>query len=257
MSLSAAIIAKNAEGSLEHTLRSVQFVDEIVVVVDSSSTDKTAQIAKKYGAIVFERPWAGYGQQKNFALEQTSSEWVLFIDADEEVSSELQEAIKLAVANGHHDVYWIRVITVFLGKPLHRLYGHNPRLLKRSAARWTNSFVHEQLVTSDGDDVKFGDRDHGLLTAPLLHYSHPTLASYIQKMHQYTTLDARQMRSTGKLRSGKPIPSHPLLPLHLSVKQFVKLYFYRRGILDGFAGFMWSLMSAYYEWEMATKYKRV
>lgn len=257
MSLSAAIIAKNAAGSIEHTLQSVQFADEIVVVIDSSTTDKTAQIAEKYGAVVYEREWSGYGQQKNFALDKTASDWVLFVDADEEVSIELAQAIQAAIEDPHHEVYWLRIITVFLGRPLRHLYGHNPRLFKRSAARWTDSFVHEQLVTSDGDDVRFGDSQHGLLTAPLLHYSHPTVSSYLDKMHRYTTLDAQQMQHSGNLRSGRPIPAAPLLSLRLATKQFVKLYFYRNGWLDGWAGFMWSVLSAYYEWEMARKYMQL
>lgn len=257
MSLSAAIIAKDAEATIDHTLRSVAFADEVVVVVDSSTVDSTADIARKHGALVIERDWEGYGPQKNFALEQTSSDWILFIDSDEEATPELERAIEAVIANPENDVYWIRIVTIFLGKPLKHLYGHNPRLFKRAAAQWTDSFVHEQLITTDGDDVRFGDREHGLITETLLHYSHPTLASYFKKMHRYTTLDAQQMVKSNTLRSGKRIPAHPLLPLHLALKQFVKLYGYRKGFLDGYPGLVWSILSAYYEWEMARKYTQL
>jgi hypothetical protein len=73
-------------------------------------------------------------------------------------------------------------------------------------------------------------------------------------MHRYTTLDAEEMVQTGKHRSGRPIRPSWLLPWRLSLRQFVKLYFYRRGLLDGYAGFIWCVLSGYYEWEMGKKY---
>ncbi len=254
--ITGIIIAKNAADTLELSLQSLFFCDEIVVVIDDASQDDSETIARRYTDKVFKQTWLGYGKQKNFALEHATSIWVLFLDADEEVTSELQRAIRQAIEQGTSSVYWIHIVTTFLGKPLHHLYGHNPRLFQKHAARWTDAKVHEQLITSDGTIVKLGDYQHAVLVEPILHHSHRTIRSYLTKMHHYTSLDAAQMQRTGEHRSGRPLAPSLFLPYTLALRQFIKMYFYRKGILDGFAGFMWCLLSSYYEWEMGIKYNR-
>ena len=255
--LSAVVITRNEEENIGRCLSSLSFADE-VLVVDSGSTDKTTTIAKQYGAKVFHNKWSGYGSQKNFAAGKSSGDWLLFIDADEKVPVALSESINSIINDGSnnttHDFYWLRIVTVFLNKPLYHLFGHNPRLYRRKAGCWTNASVHEQVVTNDGHLIKLGDNQSGLLIKPLLHYSHKTISSYIKKMHQYTSLDAKQMNLTGKHRSGKKVRPSIILPLKLSAKQFIKLLMYKRGFLDGIPGIIWCTLSSYYEFEMAIKY---
>ena len=93
MTLSVVIITFNEEANLPRTLESVKWADEIVVV-DSESTDRTVEIAKSYGAKVFVEPWKGFAAQKNSALEKASGDWILSLDADEEVSAGLKDEIK-------------------------------------------------------------------------------------------------------------------------------------------------------------------
>lgn len=256
MKLSAIIITKNEEATIARALKSVAFADERIVV-DSESTDQTIEIAQAAGAQVFVRPWPGYGPQKNFGAQQAQGDWLLFIDADEEVTPELQIAISAVISQPQADFYWLRIVTVFLGHPLLHLYGHNPRLFKKSAGQWTEGRVHEQVQAHDGHMVKLGDKRSHIITQPLWHYSHTTVSSYLTKMRQYVQLDAQEMQRTGKHRHGfSARPTWWLAP-YLALRQFVKLYFYRGGWRDGWAGFVWTTLSSYYEWEMALAWRRL
>lgn len=253
MKLSAIVITKDSAKTLGQTLASLKFSDEIIVV-DSGSTDTTSEIAYTFGAKIFNNPWPGYGRQKNFGLSKASGEWVLFIDADEEVTPALAVAITSTIQQPAPSFVWLRIVTIFLGKPLRHLYGHNPRLFKKSVGRWTDDKVHEQVEQFNGTRIQLHDSYSAVIIEPLLHHSHQTIGSYIKRMHHYTTLDAQQMKSTGKHRSGRSLPVSWILPWQLAARQFIKLFFYRRGFLDGYPGFMWCLLSAYYEYEMGNKF---
>lgn len=272
MKLTTITTAKNAAATIDRTLRSLAFADERIVIVDEASTDLTKAKAKQLGARVLISPWRGFGQQKNVALEQARGDWVLFIDADEVVPPLLAKELLRVVQtdplrpNPYH-LFWLRIVTVFLGQPLKHLFGHNPRLFRRGSARWTNTAVHEQIVRTSAaplqttnyqlQTVKLGDPDTGLITAPIVHYSHATIRAYIDKMHRYTDLDAAYMRRTGRHRSGRAYRPVWWLPPYLAARQLVKLLCYRRGILDGYAGVVWCVLSANYEWEMASKYRQL
>src|SRR5581483_7551678 len=235
MSLSAIVITKNAVETIGRCLTSLQFADEIVVV-DSGSTDGTSTVAQELGGRVIHNPWQGYGHQKNVGISAATSEWVLFVDADEEVPPELAAEIRRLTQPdvAAVDFYWLRIVTVFLGHPLFHLYGHNPRLFKKSAGRWTEDYVHEQVQRNeDNTRIRLGDRYSQVITAPLMHYSHRTISSYKHRMEHYTTLDAQQMKVTGHHRSGKPVSPNAFLPWRLAAKQFIKMYVYKKGVLDG------------------------
>lgn len=251
--LSAIILTKNNADTVPATLKSLAFADERLVI-DSGSTDSTLPLAVELGAKVIPHHWEGYGAQKNFGAAQAQGEWVLFIDADEEVTVELREAIQQATRNAAHDFFWLRIVTVFLHKPLRTLYGHNLRLFRKNAGQWTRDFVHEQVKKNDGTRLKLGDHQAEVLAGILLHHSHDTLQSYLQKMHHYTALEANEMRHTNRHRSGRPVTHSWLLPWRLSFRQLIKLLLYRHGWRDGWAGIVWCFVSAYYEWQLGYKY---
>lgn len=259
--LSAIIITKDEEKCIGRCLSSLAFVDE-KIVVDSGSRDRTREIATSLGAQVYQNPWLGYGQQKNLGAAQAKGEWLLFIDADEEVTPELRDKI-LAVTGAQkapYDIYWLRIVTIFLNKRLRHLYGHNARLYKKGAAEWTHDYVHERVSRNNNGDsliISLGDNDTGLIETPLLHYSHENIRSYLKSMHLYTDLEAKTMSETFRHRSGRKVKPHWWLPSYLATRQIVKLLIYRRGILDGCAGWAWCLLSSYYEWEMACKFVRL
>lgn len=254
MKLSAVVTTKNEAANITRAVRSLHFADE-VIVVDDFSEDQTTQIAENLGARIIQNRWEGYGQQKNVGLAQAQYDWVLFLDADEEVPSDLAIDIQAILENPKFDIYWLKTLDIFLGKPLRHITGHNPRLLRRGTARWTERAVHEQIVsTSSTQPVRLGDTTSGVLPHFLLHHGHQSINSYLRKMHRYTTLDAQQMMQTGYHRSGREIRATFTLPFMLAVRQFVKLAFWRWGILDGYQGMLWSVLSAYYEWEMGRKF---
>ncbi|MEX2055090.1 MAG: hypothetical protein WD972_02815, partial [Candidatus Andersenbacteria bacterium] len=151
--------------------------------------------------------------------------------------------------------YWLTILTVFLCLPLRHLPSHNLRLFRKSAGHWSDSSVHEQVRTTTGQQLRLGDELSAVLIAPLKHHSHATVAEYLTTMHQYTTLDAKEMLLSGQHRSGRMVHASWWLPWQLSLRQFLKLFFYRHGWRDGVAGWQWCVLSAYYEWEMAQKFR--
>lgn len=301
--LTAVTVATNEEARIARALRSVQRLADEIIVVDGESADRTVEVARQFTDKVFVNPWPGYGKQKNFALDRASGDWVLFVDADEEMAPALAEEIRRVIERdparprGRHpeaseaspersegvakdlpprsfvagapqddkgkiNVYFVRIITVFLGKPLKHLWGTNPRLLRRGAVRWDDREVHEQVVRQNGSVVRLGDADVRLLTSPLMHPSHyDTLAAYKEKRECYTTRDAAEMLKTGRDRLGKPI-GNPLYSqlstirflYERAVKQFLRLFAKKRGFLDGRPGWRWCVLSAQYEYLTCKKY---
>lgn len=224
--LSAIIITLNEERNIQQCLDSVRFCDEIIVV-DSGSDDKTVEIATAFGAKVIAQEWLGYGPQKQFAVEQANNDWVLCIDADEVVSSQLALSItSLDLTVRSTVAYKMPRKNHFLGKALHHGEGYpdlSLRLFHRSNNRWSNDKVHEGVITLNGKA--------DTLTGDLLHFSEETLSHYISKQNQYTLLQAQALFTQGKYCS-------PIKCFTSPFTRFVKFYFFRLGFLDGAAGFI-------------------
>lgn len=222
--LSAVLITRNAANVLDTCLESLAFVDEIVVV-DSSSSDGTIQIAARRGARVVQKEWLGFGRQKQFAVEQAAHDWVLCLDADECVSPELARSIASAVVAPVSPVYRMARRNRFLGRWLSHGEGYpdwSPRLFNRMNARWSDDLVHEKVLYSVTPGTLKGD---------LMHDSADDLAAYLDRQNRYTTLAARQAYELGR--------SVGLAHLLLSpVMRFFKFYVFRLGFLDGLAGLM-------------------
>ncbi|MEK7499829.1 MAG: glycosyltransferase family 2 protein, partial [Patescibacteria group bacterium] len=219
---------------------------------------KTAQIATLLGATVISHPWDGYGAQKNFGAEKATHDWMLFLDADERVSKELQEAINQMPESADKNVYWITIEDIFLGRRMKHLVGHNPRLIKKGTAQWSSTQVHEQMIyTATSNAAKYKDGISSELNFPIIHESYTSVSDYLKKMHKYTSLDAQDMYGRGTHRSGRSVKKSFILPYALAVRQAVKMLFYKKGILDSWQGIMWSMLSAYYEFEMGKKYLKL
>ncbi len=254
MNISVVIIAKNEADTITDCIASVSFAKE-VIVIDAQSTDATRDIAENLGAKVIVHPWQGYGEQKNFGATHAAENWLLFLDADERVSPELAEKIKAMPEESSHTIYWITIEDIFLGKHMEHLKGHNPRLVQKGKATWSSKKVHEQLIYAGNEEsVTYKDGISGEINQPIVHHSYATIGAYLKKMHRYTTLDAQDMHERGMHRSGRKVQKSFFLPYALAFRQLVKLLFYRKGILDGWQGIVWSVLSAYYEFEMGMKY---
>ena len=147
--LSVAIITFNEELNLERTLESVKLLAQEIVIVDSYSTDKTVEIARAYGARVFQREFDGFSSQKNYLLDQCSGEFILLIDADEEISKNLAEEIESEMKNPGAEIYEAPFISYCFGKPVH--YGgwsgfSKIRLFRKGAVRFGEEKVHERFI---------------------------------------------------------------------------------------------------------------
>jgi glycosyltransferase involved in cell wall biosynthesis len=222
--LSAVLITRNAAAVLEPCLESLSFVDEIVVV-DSSSSDATQEIARRHGARVIQKEWLGFGRQKQFAVEQAKHDWVLCLDADERVSPALAQSIREALARPASPVYRMPRRNRFLGRWLAHGEGYpdwSPRLFNRMNARWSDDLVHEKVLYAVTPGTLQGD---------LLHDSSDDLSAYLERQNRYTTLAARQAFEQGR--------SAGMLHLMFSpVVRFMKFYVLRLGFLDGLPGLM-------------------
>ena len=173
--LSVAIITKNEEANLARTLASVRFADEIIVL-DSASTDRTAEIARSCGAKVFDEPWKGFAGSKNSAIAKCTGDWILSLDADEELSPELQAQIRhLLPTNPSVDAYFIRRRNLFLGRWIKR-GGFYPdpklRLFRRAAASFASTPQFEERPVHE--TIAF-DGTADTLDYDLILHAYPTL----------------------------------------------------------------------------------
>src|SRR6185312_1498639 len=156
MGLSVVIITKNEEANIARTLKSVEWAEERIVV-DSGSTDRTVALARQHGATVFEEAWKGYAAQKNSAIAKASSDWVLSLDADEEVSPELLENVRRVTAAAQPSSpingYFVGRKNFFLGRWI-RHGGFYPdrklRLFRRGSGHFVERAVHETMRVAGG-----------------------------------------------------------------------------------------------------------
>jgi glycosyltransferase involved in cell wall biosynthesis len=252
--LSVAIITCNEERNLARTLVSVSFADE-VIVVDSGSVDRTVAIAEAAGAKIIQRPWPGFAAQKNFAIEQCSGDWILSLDADEELSPELREQIRVLLpSNPPADAYFIPRRNLFLGRWM-RFGGYYPdpklRLFRRAAANFTqppkfeDRPVHETIVF---------DGESAVLDFDLIHHAYPTLEDYIEHMDRYSTLGA-ELLVAQKRTSNSPLAFYCNVFL-VPVLTFLYNYLLRLGFLDGREGLLLHLYhSAYVSWKYSKAWR--
>jgi glycosyltransferase involved in cell wall biosynthesis len=258
--LSVVIITYNEETNIGRTLASVQplVVDGKgeIIVVDSGSTDCTVEIAKSFGAKVFVEDWKGYAAQKNSAIDKAEGDWILSLDADEEVGAGMREFLLLALFGKHKEEFAdfqggmiFSRRNCFLGRPIrHGGFYPDPklRLVRRDCARFEDRRVHEDLRLSNGVEYKpslfyeMGD------PIEIIHHSYPTLSDYIDHMNRYSSLGAEM--ATAKGRRGFNLFNIVLRPL----ATFIYNYFFRLGFLDGREGLLLHLYHAVYvSWKYA------
>ncbi|MGH8704588.1 MAG: glycosyltransferase family 2 protein [Burkholderiales bacterium] len=220
--LSVVLITQNAAAQLPDCLASVAFADE-VVIVDSASSDGTAEVAARLGARVVQKEWLGFGRQKQFAVEQAANDWVLCLDADERVSRELAASITRALESPAAHIYRMARCNRFLGRWLRHGEGYpdwSPRLFDRKSARWSDDAVHEKVLYAETPGTLEGD---------LLHESAEDLGRYMEKQNRYTALAARQLYQQGRRAGLAELALSPLV-------RFCKFYLFRLGFLDGLPG---------------------
>jgi glycosyltransferase involved in cell wall biosynthesis len=240
MKISAVIITFNEEDRLPDALASLQGVADEIVVVDSYSTDRTPDIARQAQATFYQNRFEDYGQQKNFALQKASHDWILNLDADERVSPELKKAIielkekkplknVAAFAIKRKAFYlerWIRHSGWYPDKKV--------RLFRKNGSVWQGR-IHERLQVT-GDVVP--------LSGVILHFTYRDISDHIRRLNRYSTLLAEEIVRQKKKCLG-------LRLLILPPVTFFRHYIWRLGFLDGFAGMVIAAVSS---WGTAMKY---
>ena len=231
--ISATLITCNEESNLRRALASLELCDEIVVV-DSGSSDRTVDLAAELGARVLHRDWTGYADQKNFAAERASHDWILSLDADEEVSPELAASIaRMREQGAAADGYAFPRRARYLGRWI-KHSGWYPdakvRLYDRRKASWKGDYVHESVAVSGRS---------GLLSGDLLHYTCDSFSQHVQTVDRYTTLAAAEMRARGRRPGLLRILTGPPWAAF-------RTYVLQGGFLDGYQGFLIATMAGFY-----------
>ncbi len=234
--ISVTIISFNEEENIHRAIESVKWANE-VLLIDSGSTDRTVEIAKGLGAKVISNPWPGYGQQKNFAQQNAKNDWVLNIDADEVVSTDLAEEIqdtlaKISEGELHSQGFYFPRKTFYLGKWI-RYGGWYPnylvRFVNRNYARWTEPNVHEELKVSGSI---------GGLKNPLHHYAFSSIQDQVLTNLRFSKLGSQDLNRKGQKASLFRLIIKP-------IGKFFETYFIKRGFLDGLPGFIISVNAAH------------
>jgi glycosyltransferase involved in cell wall biosynthesis len=228
--LSAIVITKNEAAKIEACLDSLSFCDERIVV-DSGSSDATVALAEAKGARVVFHDWNGFGAQKNFALSLATGEWVLSLDADEQVGPDLAKQITDAIAAGRADGYEMPRLSTFCGRPM-RHSGWYPdyvlRLFRRGRARFSDDAVHERVICEGGV---------ARLSAPLIHHPVERLEDALSRMDRYSTAGADMVVASGRRVSF-------MTGILRGLWAFIRTYFLRLGFLDGREGFLLAVANA-------------
>ncbi len=234
--ISAYIITKNEEKNIGRALDSVKWMDEIVII-DSGSTDKTVEIAEKYGAKVTIEAFNNFIEQKNRAMELCTGEWLFNLDADEEVTPELRKSIEdVILKKSSPDIpvlFKINRKNQYMGHWIKHC-GWYPefrtRLSRKGHAKWSGEVLHEKLE---------GDGPKGFITGDILHRPYANLGEHLRTIDLYSELWAKREVSLGRTTSFVEI-------LIRTFSKFFKMYILKAGFMDYMPGLFASIMGAWY-----------
>lgn len=237
-SISAFIVCLNEEKAMERCLESVKWCDEIVIV-DSFSTDKTLEICSKFTDKIYQRTWPGFRLQKQFGLDNCHSTWVLNIDADEVVSKELKEEIIKKINDPK--TYEKNVTGFELLRVVHymnkwwRKGGWYPeyrlRLVKKEHTVWGGDEPHEHAIVRDGKTEK--------INKELEHFTYGDIFHHLRTLNNFSSISADILFKKGKRAKFHHIAINPFI-------RFIKFYFFKRGFLEGFSGFVVAVLESVY-----------
>lgn len=229
--ISACIISYNEEDKIEDCLRSLEPVVDEIIVVDSNSTDKTVEIAKRYTDQIHLQDFLGHVEQKDLAAGKASHDWILSLDCDERLSPELQASI-LALKDGlgERGAYRMARKTFYVYRWLNHCWypGYKVRLFDRRSCRWGGVNPHDGVIVEDGPV--------GTLKGDILHYSFDSISDHIQTLDHFTDIAAREILDSKR----RVTVLTPIVRAHWT---FFKHYVLQRGFLDGFAGLTVAVLS--------------
>jgi glycosyltransferase involved in cell wall biosynthesis len=231
--LSVIVITYNEENNIKECLKSLKWADEIIIV-DSNSKDKTIELASAYTDKIYKTGSQSYAQKRNLGIDKATGEWILWVDADERISEELREEISAVISHTKQDYkpYLIKRKSFFINKFINHC-GWYPdyslRLFKKSTGiRFNIARVHERPIYK-GNTAK--------LSSEIVHYTDLTIEHYINKLNSYTTASAVDSNEQGKKSGIFDIIFRPAFT-------FIKMYFFKLGLLDGYTGLVLCTLSS-------------
>jgi glycosyltransferase involved in cell wall biosynthesis len=240
--ITAAIIALDAERNLAELLPMLDWTDE-VVVVDGGSRDATVQTARLHGCRVAQRRFDTFARQRNYALHLAGGDWVFSIDADERPTAQLAAEIRRRIVRPRVSAFRVPIRSTILGRRLRSSGTQDDRpvrLFRRRAARWAGD-VHEVLRVRG---------PVGRLESWLTHRTHPNLKSFLAKMHCYTSLEAKARAAAGQCPDWRDLWIAPPW-------EFFRRLIWKQGLLDGPAGWAFCLLSGVSQWVLAREHRRI
>jgi len=225
LKISAVIITFNEERNIERCIKSVRNIADEIVVLDSFSTDKTEEICKKYDVKFFQHKFDGYTKQKNRAADFAENDYVLSLDADEELSEKLINSILKIEENPIFDAYDFNRLNIYCGKAIKHTSWYPDRKIRlwnRKKGKWTGDKIHEIVKTERNAKI-------GTLKGDLLHYSYNSIEEHIAQTNKFTTIAAKELFEKGKKSNGSII-------FIKTIGSFVKEFILKLAFLDGFYG---------------------
>ncbi|MEX1188707.1 MAG: glycosyltransferase family 2 protein [Bacteroidia bacterium] len=233
--LSAVIITFNEEKNIERCIRSVLDISDEVIVVDSGSTDKTISIAESLGAKVIQNNFIGHIEQKNFALDQASNNWVISLDADEALSDKLRNSIKSTLSDSPAVGYSMNRLNNYCGTWIRHGAWYPDvklRMFDKTKVRWGGVNPHDKAIPLKGEKTKH-------IKGDLLHYSYYSILEHSSKLDYFSTIAAKAYLKDGKKAGFWNLRIRPPFA-------FFRDYVLRLGFLDGYHGWVIARFSAYY-----------
>jgi glycosyltransferase involved in cell wall biosynthesis len=241
--LTATIITFNEQEDLPRCLESLNELAREVIIVDQGSQDKTVEIAKRYGAKVFTREFDNFANQKNYALSKANGKWILSIDADEVIPSELKEEIKKVLANPDYSGYFIPRRNFILGAEIKHSWWSPDKhiwLWRKGQGEWEGE-VHEEVIVKG----KVGQLENAKL-----HYQDKTIKSFIAKNNRYSTILSQKMFEQKEMYSLAKM-------LKAVFFEFTVRFIYKLGFLDGWRGLVLAILMSYYQYQVWTKLRKL
>ena len=228
--ISAVIITKNEKSNIDRCLKSLHWVDEIVVV-DSGSTDGTLEICNKYNCEIVETEWFGYGKTKQLAVNSANNNWILSIDADEEVSEKSIKKIKFLLEKDESTGYKVQIKSFYLGRLIKYSGWRNEfklRLFNKKFGNYNEASIHETVLLN-------GEKKNSDIV--FFHHTYPTVEKQIEKIDRYSTLQAKELFAKKK--------SYPILLIPIfTLNKFFSIYFLKLGFMDGKEGLFLAYFSS-------------
>ena len=230
--LSVTIITHNEEENIRDCIESVKWADEILIV-DSGSTDRTIEICKEYTDKVFFNAWTGMKEQKQYAVEKASHDWIFSIDADERATEAIKQFILEELKTPAYDGYRFPRQNYFLGRWLKHggwYPDHVLRLFRRDKGYFGGINPHDKVVVRTGRVTT--------VKIPFVHHTYKSIAQYLIKQNMYSGISAQELFFSGKKVNPNIIPLKALW-------KFIETYFVKKGFLDGYRGLIVAMGATY------------